>query len=220
MDLTDEPAKKALAPHDLKVFADLPRDERVTTADEFFVPAAVKPEPPTASEWTTQRDAWMKALREDCFRAWPVEPIKAVVAKPTVVAAEGLRLTVMDCASEAPFQPALWLLHRDDVKPENLELVVLNVLDDEDWNDFRNLAATAFSAQFPGAKPDPAGFAEARTMLLGTKWAMAYFCPRHRPHQLRAASATKRAFSAATCSNRSKAARSSTSPRLLLHVET
>ena len=179
MDLTEEPAKKALAPRDLKVFAELPRDERVTTADEFFVPAAaVKPEPPTASEWTAQRDAWMKALREDCFRAWPAEPLKGAVAKPAVVHAEGLRLTVMECASEAPFQPTLWLLHREDVKPEDLELVVLNVLDDEGWNDFRNLAANAFHAQFPGANPDPAAFADARKMLLGTKWAMAYFCPR------------------------------------------
>ena len=57
-------------------------------------------------------------------------------------------------------------------------MVVLNALDDEGWQEFRTVAATAFPEQFPGAKPDADSFGEERKMLMGRKWAMAYFCPR------------------------------------------
>ncbi len=179
MDLIDEPAKKMHEPRELRVFAELPKDEKVTTVDEFFVPQFTAPaEVKTKKEWASLRDGWMKALREDCFRAWPSEPVKMLAVKPAVVVADGLRLTSTQFASEDPFNSALWILHRDDVKPEDLELVVLNVLDDESWKEFSQLAAAGFPTQFPGVNADPAAFAEERKMLLGTKWAMAYVCPR------------------------------------------
>jgi dienelactone hydrolase len=180
MELTDEPARKAHEARDLKVFSELPKDERVTTADEWFVPAfAASSAPPSSpTEWTQLRDGWMKSLREESFRAWPGKPAKALVEKPGVIAAEGLRLTVTQFASEDEIKPPLWLLHSDGVAPENLDLVVLNVLDDTGWKEFRTLAAAAFPAPFPGITPDAAAFAEVREMLLKTKWAMAYTCPR------------------------------------------
>ncbi len=179
MDLIDEPAKKMHEPRELRVFADLPSDEKVTTVDEFFVPTFTPPtEVKTQKEWAALRDGWMKALREDCFRAWPSVPVKALAVKPAVVTADGLRLTATQFASDDPFNLDLWILHRDDVNPEDLELVVLNVLDDASWKEFSSLAAVAFPAQFPGATADAAAFAEERKMLLSTKWAMAYVCPR------------------------------------------
>ncbi len=179
MDLTDEPARKVHEPRELKVFTTIPADEKVTTADEWFVPAFTAKAPPaTAAEWAQLRDGWMKALREDCFRAWPATPGKMLAEKPAVHTAEGLRLTTTRFASEDPFTPPLWLLHRDDVPPEQLDLVVLNILDDQGWDEFRSLAAAAFPAEFPGATPATAALAEARKMLLGTKWAMAYTTPR------------------------------------------
>jgi hypothetical protein len=120
----------------------------------------------------------MKALRDECFRAWPATPNQAPVGKPAVVVAEGLRLTMVESASEEPFSPTLWLLHRDEVRPKDLAHVVLKVLDDEGWDEFRRRAATSFPAQFPGAQPDPKGFGEERKMLVGPKSGIAYFCPR------------------------------------------
>lgn len=178
-DLIDEPARPAFKPHELKVFADLPKDEKVTTVDEFFVPAFTpKTEAPTAEEWPQLRDTWMQALRHDCFRAWPAETTTAPVIKTSETTSEGLRLTKVDFDSDADIPLSLWLLHRADVKPEDLELVVLNTLGDQAWQEFRGLAATAFPKQFPGATPDASSFAEERKMLAGTKWAMAYFAPR------------------------------------------
>ena len=179
MDLIDEPARKAHEPRELKVFSAIPADERVTTVDEFFVPAFSAKAPPTsAGEWAELRDGWMKTLRQECFRAWPAAPIKALAVKPAIVNAAGLRLTATEFASEEAMTLPLWVLHREDVAPENLELVVLNVLDDAGWREFQAAASAGFPAQFPGATADAAGFAEVRAMLQKTKWAMAYVCPR------------------------------------------
>lgn len=178
-DLIDEPARPAFKPAELKVFAEIPKDEKVTSIDESFVPAfTAQTDAPTATEWPSLRDGWMQALRRDCFRAWPSEAIKAPAIKATGTTAEGLRLTRVDFESEADIPLTLWLLHRADVKPEDLELVVLNTLGDEAWQEFTELAAAAFPPQFPGAKPDASAFAEERKMLTGSKWAMAYFAPR------------------------------------------
>ena len=178
MALIDEPARTVHPPRDLKVFAELPKDEKVTTIDQTFVPAFVaKSEPPTAAEWPQLRDGWMQALRRDCFRAWPATS-KATVAKSSEQTADGLRLIATDFMSEADIPLTLWLLHRADVKPEELELVVLNVLDDEGWQEMRTVAAAAFPASFPGAKPDAKSYDETKRMLTGTKWGMAYICPR------------------------------------------
>lgn len=178
-DLIDEPARPAFKPQELKVFKELPKDEKVTSIDESFVPSfTTKTEAPTAAEWPELRDGWIKSLRQDCFRAWPSDQTKAPTIKTSETSAEGLRLTKVDFDSEADIPLSLWLLHRADVKPEELELVVLNALGDEAWQEFRGLAAAAFPKEFPGATPDASSFAEERKMLSGSKWAMAYFAPR------------------------------------------
>jgi dienelactone hydrolase len=179
MDLIDEPARKALEPKALKVFAELPKDERVTTVDEFFVPAFPKTtKAPDAAEWPALRDRWLEALRRDCFRAWPTGDAKPIVTGTSAQTADGLRLTTSQFTSEEGIPLTLWLLQRTDLRPEELELVVLNVLGDDGWQEFQTLAASAFPSQFPGVTPDAKNFAEERKMLLGTKWAMAYVCPR------------------------------------------
>ncbi len=179
MDLIDEPARKAHEPRELKVFTEIPKDERVTTVDESFVPAFSEKAPPTsAAEWSALRDGWMKSLREECFRAWPSAPAKVLAEKPAVTTSAGLRLTATEFASEEAMTLPLWLLQREDIAPENLELVVLNILDDAGWKEFQAVAAAGFPAQFSGANADAAGFAEVREMLQKTKWAMAYVCPR------------------------------------------
>jgi dienelactone hydrolase len=179
MDLIDEPAKKMHEPRELKVFAELPKDEKVTTVDEFFVPQFTAPaEVRTQKEWAALRESWMKALREDCFRAWPAESGPPVATKPESLTADGLRLTSIEFESQPGIPLRLWVLQRDGLKAEDLDLVVLNVLDDAAWKEFSALAATAFPAQFPDAQPKPDDYKEERDMLLKSKWAMAYVAPR------------------------------------------
>lgn len=179
MDLIDEPARKAHPPRDLKVFAELPPDEKVTTVDEFFVPAfSVKADPPSASEWAAQRHEWLHALRRDCFRAWPVDQANAVVTKKTELVGEGMRLTTCEFVSEEPFRLPLWILHRDGLKAEMIERVVLKALDDQGWTEFRAFAAGGFPAAFPDTQPDREAWARERAALGNSNLAVAYMCPR------------------------------------------
>lgn len=175
-DLIEQPARKLHPPRELKVFASLPADEKVTTVDEWFGPQFRAPV--ATADWPALRDGWMKALRRDCFRAWPAGPVPVNVEKPAVSVAEGLRLTAARFDSQAPFRPTLWLLHREDLAPQELEFVVLRVLDDAGWDQFRAATAAGFPQQFPGATASPEAFAEERRKLLGGKWAVAYVCPR------------------------------------------
>jgi len=179
MDLIDEPAKKRHEPRELRVFTELPKDERVTTVDEFFVPAAAAPrEVKSAEDWAARRDGWMKALRSESFRAWPSLPVKPPAVKPAVLTADGLQMTTVDFESEPGMPLRLWVLQREGLPGDQLDLVVLNVLDDAAWKDFTGLAAVAFPALFPGAKPSAKGYQEEREMLLKLKWGMAYVAPR------------------------------------------
>jgi dienelactone hydrolase len=65
-------AEKLFPPADLKVFKELPADERTTKIHETFVPAAPPPAvPANAGAWAAQRDAWLAALAEKAFHNWP-----------------------------------------------------------------------------------------------------------------------------------------------------
>lgn len=65
------PAEKRFKPAELRVFAELPTDQRTTKAHEFFVPAAAPGLPADAEAWAKQRDEWRRLLREKAFGGWP-----------------------------------------------------------------------------------------------------------------------------------------------------
>ncbi|MFZ4768055.1 MAG: hypothetical protein ACOYMN_24165, partial [Roseimicrobium sp.] len=68
-----------------------------------------------------------------------------------------------------------------DLKPQDLELIALHVLDAQGWQDFVN----TFAPKFPGlflkdvkVQPDAAAFESEKKMHESFKWGMAYVCPR------------------------------------------
>ena len=138
MDLIDEPASRRHELRELKVFGTIPADEKVTTVDEFFVPAfSPPPLPVSAADWPGQRNAWMKALREEVFGAWPGEAKPGVTMQPAQVK-NGLRLTRVDVTTQHPFILPLWILLRDDLKPEQVQGLTLEVLDEAAWEKFHH----------------------------------------------------------------------------------
>lgn len=74
-DLIETTAQKMFEPEQLRVFHELPKDERNTTIDDDFVPAV----PPMdqsrreriLSDQTTWIDLSLQSLRNQCFAAWP-----------------------------------------------------------------------------------------------------------------------------------------------------
>src|SRR5207249_19183 len=62
-------ATKLFTPQQLRVFDQLPRDERTSKIHESFVTMPSPPEPPqNVEEWTHQRDEWKRQLLEKVFR--------------------------------------------------------------------------------------------------------------------------------------------------------
>ncbi len=74
-DLIDSPAAPLFEPEQLRVLREIPVDERNTTIDETFVPAAEKPEPPqTVEQWRSDSEQWRARLLRETFGGWPGQP--------------------------------------------------------------------------------------------------------------------------------------------------
>ncbi len=182
MAVLDEGATKRLEPEQLRVFSKLPEDEKNTVIDSEFVPAARTPAvPANADEWARLRDGWMAALRAKCFAGWPASEQSLELHDAGVEEHDGVMLHAWDFTPQAPFSLRLYVAHHAKVKPEELELISLNVLDETAWQDFRHMMAGNFPKLFAPPEREGAdghGFADEKKMFDGSKWAMAYVCPR------------------------------------------
>ncbi|HYF34411.1 MAG TPA: prolyl oligopeptidase family serine peptidase, partial [Prosthecobacter sp.] len=182
MQVIDEGARKSLEPEVLKVFKDLPKDELNTKIDETFVPKAKTPAVAASKdEWVKQRDAWMTALREQVFAGWPRDAAAVVPTKENSSERDGIRITAYDFESQPSVRLRLYVAHRAGLRAEDLELIALNVLDADGWQDFCNTYETRFSKlieTFPSTTHDEKAFESEKKMFESFKWGMAYLCPR------------------------------------------
>src|SRR5690606_1812436 len=72
--LIQQAAEKIFEPQQLRVFEELPEDERNTSIQETFVPAAEEQGVPVSeTQWESLRETWMTALHEQIFGGWPDE---------------------------------------------------------------------------------------------------------------------------------------------------
>lgn len=182
MTTTDGAAKKELELADLRVFKDLPDDQINTKIDYRFVKAAPAPKLPASAEgWPAERDHLLSALKEQVFHGWPAEPERPNPAKEGSRDRDGITMTAYDFESEKPFRLRLYVAHREGLRPEDLELVALNVLDESGWNQFCSTYGSRFAQMietFPATKPDDSAFEQEKKMFDTFKWGMAYICPR------------------------------------------
>jgi hypothetical protein len=178
-------ATKFFEPEELKVFKELPGDQRNTTIHDTFVPQAVLPVPSDAHQWAGQREAMLKALKEKVFRGWPSGG--RLHLKPAFsTARDGVRLSAYDFTSQAPFELRLYVAHRDGLK--DFDLVVLNALDEEGWKEFVSTYRAGFADELKtesadNDKPeedaaDAKAYESTQKMFQSFKWAMAYVAPR------------------------------------------
>lgn len=182
MQVIDEGAKKSIEPTKLRVFTDLPKDERNTKIDETFVPLAKTPAPATSdAEWHKQSGEWMKALKSQVFNGWPQEISSVNPQKENSAERDGVRMTAYDFKSQSPYRLRLYIVHRDGLRPEGLELVALNVLDEQGWDDFCATYNSRFGKlieTFPSIPKNDKAFEQEKKMFTNFKWGMAYICPR------------------------------------------
>lgn len=175
-------APKTLTKADLRVFTEIPKDEKNTTADEIFVPMAKTPEMPTnAADFAKLGDGWKKALSEKVFGGWPQEIASVNPQKEGSIERDGVRMSVYDFESQSPYRLRIYLTHREGLRLEDLELVALNVLDEEGWESFTTTYNSRFAKlieTFPGTPKDDKAFESEKKMFETFKWGMAYICPR------------------------------------------
>lgn len=178
--LIEKTAVKFFEPEQLKVFDQLPADQRNTEIHESFVPAAeAPPVPADAAAWQAMRDSWQAALLEKSFRAWPAAPCALDATKALSADREGLHLEAVDFTSQEAIRLRLYLVHRAALdKPES---VVLNVLDDQTWKEFLAAMRPAFEAEFQGEPlppADEAAFRKTAETLRNSALVLAYVAPR------------------------------------------
>ncbi len=104
--LIRRPAEALLPARDLKVFDELPEDERTSVIHETFVPRAPAPVVPTdAVEWEEMRSAWMRHLESKVFAGWPeageTSPLPALVRLEPIEGENEERVRLLTLVDEA-----------------------------------------------------------------------------------------------------------------------
>lgn len=125
-------AEKLLTPAELKVFTQLPEDERNTTIHETFTqttpPAAA---PADEAAWRESRQAWRAALQAKVFRGWPEEDPPLDLKQRAAASGRGLALRLFSFTSQEHIPLKLYV-----VQPQAAAAarpVALRLVGDEEW---------------------------------------------------------------------------------------
>lgn len=173
-------ADRPFSPQQLKVFAELPADQKNTTAHEWFVPKAEPPSVPASKDkWEKLRERLLGELKEKVFRNWPKadEPLDVKVVAERE--AEGLKLQVLEFTSEDNLRFPVYVVR--GAKHAKPLLVVLTAADTAEWTKWVAEMAPAFAEQLPGGKsvePDRRAFDGTAKLLDKQPWAFTVLPPR------------------------------------------
>lgn len=183
--LVEKAAVKFFPPPQLRVFETLPTDEIVTRVAETFVPAAPAPRiPATAAEWETDRDQFLRGLREKVFRGWPAAADLSSPPQSKLLfegEAEGIRLQIFEFDSQPQVPLRLYLASRAGLPATDLDLTLLSLVDTAGWNDLVASLRTAFPAPFaaePTTDAQPALLNHIQKTVSQTRRRMAWLAPR------------------------------------------
>lgn len=184
--LIEMAAVKMFEPEELRVFEELPDDQRNSTIHETFVPKADSiPVPANAEQWQQQRDRWRMFLRERCFRGWPESDGPLQIETICDAEQDGIRLLGLEFTSQQEVRLPVFLMLASDKAPAQLDLIVLNALGQDGWSEFvSTLMAGGFGESLAGQRrnealePDAESWKQLRGMLTSFPWGMAYTAPR------------------------------------------
>ncbi|MFT5326204.1 MAG: dienelactone hydrolase [Planctomycetaceae bacterium] len=183
--LIEDAAVKLFEPEQLRVFADLPKDELNTEIDETFTATRKLPDAADVRVGNCQTAGYCKKLTELCFRGWPTKDEALTLERVGKLAFEaehdGVHLSAIDFSPEPNIDLTLFVLRSSKVKPSAVRLSVLNVLDEQGWSEFLATVRVGFAARFENevaGKADAAGWSSLTGLLKANPWGMAYVCPR------------------------------------------
>lgn len=168
---TYDPVEKVLTPQELKVFEQLPNDQRNTTIHEHFVPPAPVVFPANAAEWETLKSQWITALKEKCFRGWSEEPSGGSFQVVKTAEADGVRFIRARLSVHEKITLPVYRLEVPGASPQQ---VIVEVLDQAAWaghlqalkvalNDA--LAEDLVTPEDKALPPDPSAWSEIKARL-------------------------------------------------------
>jgi len=166
--LIDKPAVKFFEPEQLKVFKELPVDEINTKIHESFVPK------------NQQQQALLETLREKSFGGWPTQEQAGPLNIRQVFSAirNGINLSAFDFTSQPHVRLRLYLAHRSGI--ERINNVVLNVMDEQQWEQWLGALCVGFANELQNEKPlnpNKDAFNNIQQMMINNS-AFAYVAPR------------------------------------------
>jgi predicted peptidase len=149
--LIDNPAPPFFEPEELRVFKELPSDEKNTRIDETFVATAGAPKMPVSrAAWSSMRDAWLDRLRKKCFAGWPTDPPALNVNEVCSETKDGLLFRMYEYTSQENIRLPLYCLSPAGAdKPVS---VAIRVLDERTWRDFLGTLRVGFEDELSGEK--------------------------------------------------------------------
>jgi hypothetical protein len=185
--LIDEPAIKYFEPEQLRVFHELPADQRNTRIqDEFVRLPTPRIVPIDRTQWNASRSRNLRQVREKCFRAWPGDDLPLNLAHVgtwkalDAAGANALKLDAYDYDVHPDVRLRLYVLGSEQDKgvPAGYQI---RVQDDDSWSTTLSALSVAFPDAFSGEalpEPDAAAWQKLVEEKTDTWNAYVYCCPR------------------------------------------
>jgi hypothetical protein len=160
--LIDQVATKLFETKQLKVFAELPKDERVTTIHESFVPkASMEDAPETASELAAATKEWKQQLKSKTFAGWPENAAAPELKVVSNAQRDDANITFAEYSSQAPYRLPLMVLRPTKISNDQKSNppgpdapVDVIVLDQSAWEQIASGLAVAAPKRFADTQPN------------------------------------------------------------------
>ncbi len=144
--LIETTATKFLEPEQLKVFAELPEDQRVSDIHDTFVASVSRDDlPNNREEFLKQRENWMTQLSEKSFRGWPSgDEIESLNVKQVASAEHnGFAVRAYQFTSQSPYRLTLYVVEPTDRKASKSRPLCVTVLGQQEWEPVSKLLSVA-----------------------------------------------------------------------------
>ena len=133
------------------------------------------PMPQDQAAWISISDSWMDKLTSEQFGSWPKKPISEKTKTLFAAKHEGVSLKAIEFQVRQGSTARLYIAGRDAL--EEFDLVVLNPVDQNGWQEFVSTYRVGFEEQLIMGKAPAAdikSFDQTARMFRSFKWAMAY----------------------------------------------
>ena len=136
------------------------------------------------TQWERFSNDAMEKLNNDVFNGWNNSRINKDLSIREIFSTseKNVKFSVFQYDEKSPLKFLIYLIHRNDIMIEDLDLVVLNVLESTGWSEFTSTYAKVFPKAFDPKIDinlhDPESFDSNRRMFENQDWGMAYFSPR------------------------------------------